>query len=273
MSIKMECMFNPPPFACSRGHQPPAELFGETPRRIGEWLRFMANFHGFPHQCKWIDESWFILHQIISNHIISSYQWFCYDFHVARPQSCVTRASLGLMWLPHQLPSKSSTVPTLGPQTIRHQNAHRLVPEKSRPHIMSKTLQKHLASEFSGSTGGSKAKVWGCLMQLLSNSLAILRLTLLNNLTFRRSCSSEKRTKKQVWFQLSRTLGDDQLWSKLSRSQLHFQNHSTTHHFKYTFTSRHENSDVLEMDLSTRPAVLLKLHSKLAHASSPNATF
>ena len=131
----------------------------------------------------------------------------------------------------------------------------------------------HLASELSGSTGGSKAKVWGCLMQLLSNSLAILRLTLLNNLTFRRSCSSEKKTKKQVSFQLSRTLGDDQLWSKLSRSQLHVQNHSTTHHFKYTFTSRHENSDVLEMDLSTRPGVLLKLHSKLAHASSPNATF
>ena len=48
---------------------------------------------------------------------------------------------------------------------------------------------------------------------------------------------------QNFWNALRSTL--EQTLQEFPASQLHVPNHSTTHHFKYTFTSRHENSDVL----------------------------
>ena len=141
----------PPPFACSRCHQPPAELSGETPRRGSGSLHRLPRNATFP----WIS-SWMIhplSNQIKSNQIISSHliSYHIISYHIitsmifvmtSMSDSFPNPAWLERAWASGDSPINShpkgpkKNSKTFGPPTIRHQNAHRLAPEKRLPHIM-----------------------------------------------------------------------------------------------------------------------------------------
>ena len=136
------CLFKVSPATCWtlwRDSSPWEWLASPSPK---EWYISMDFFMNDSSSIKsnQIKSYHIISSHLISYHIISSHPWFLIWLPCPIASPILRDSSeLGPQVTPPSIPIQKvqkKTSKTFGPPTIRHQNAHRLAPEKRLPHIM-----------------------------------------------------------------------------------------------------------------------------------------